>query len=339
MDLIGNPISGTPTLTDYFGHRNKDGNLVEKGSVTPQNEIGTVISENQLRREVAAFSPIYTAGYIQDKFAVNDLLFNIGLRIDNYDANQPVLNDKYLLFNPSLANTQAAKSLLPNPDPDNLDWEDLNHPSSIGDNFVVYVDNIEDASRIVGYRDGDNWYNEQGVQISDPTLLAEAAEGKISPLLDEDAIKAVKGGYKTDDAFVDYKAQTTFMPRIAFSFPISDEAQFFAHYDVLTQRPPSANRIEPLDYLYMEDNVGALLNNPDLKPEKTVDYELGFAKKLTLSSALKMSLFYKELRDMIQVTNVLGAYPATYMMYQNIDFGPKDFLLRLKKNWKSTNDY
>ena len=68
-----------------------------------------------------------------------------------------------------------------------------------------------------------------------------------------------------------------------FSFPISDEAQFFAHYDVLTQRPPSANRIEPLDYLYMEDNVGATLNNPDLKPEKTVDYELGFAKKLTFS--------------------------------------------------------
>ena len=69
----------------------------------------------------------------------------------------------------------------------------------------------------------------------------------------------MKGGYKTDDAFIDYKAQTTFMPRIAFSFPISDEAQFFAHYDVLTQRPPSANRIEPLDYLYMEDNRSFIL--------------------------------------------------------------------------------
>ena len=33
-----------------------------------------------------------------------------------------------------------------------------------------------------------------------------------------------------------------------------------------------------------------------------------------------MSLFYKELRDMIQVTNV-RSYSATYMMYQNIDFG------------------
>ena len=40
-----------------------------------------------------------------------------------------------------------------------------------------------------------------------------------------------------DAAFEDY-TQRYFMPRIAFSFPISDEAQFFAHYDVLAQRPP-----------------------------------------------------------------------------------------------------
>ena len=33
----------------------------------------------------------------------------------------------------------------------------------------------------------------------------------------------------------------------------------------------------------------ALLNNPDLKPEKTIDYELGF-KKLTLSSNQNVSV-------------------------------------------------
>ncbi len=81
--------------------------------------------------------------------------------------------------------------------------------------------------------------------------------------------------------------------RIAFSFPISDEAQFFAHYDVLTQRPPTGNRLEPVDYLFMADRVGATLNNPNLKSEKTVDYELGFAKTLSLKSALKISAFYK----------------------------------------------
>jgi hypothetical protein len=300
FDAFGNPVSGVPTLADYFGRRNSEGDYI--------NSNGEVITENQLSRHVAAFNPIYTAGYIQDKFAINDLLFNIGLRIDNYDANQPVLKDKYLLYEAKFADHVDALSLAGG-----------SHPTSIGDDFNVYVDNIEVPTRIVGYRNGDVWYNENGVQISDPTLLAEAAEGKIAPLLlnPSDAVK----GYKTDDAFADYNPETVFMPRIAFSFPISDEAQFFAHYDVLTQRPPQSNRIEPLDYLYMEDNVGALLNNPDLKPEKVIDYELGFAKKLSLSSALKISLFYKELRDMLNVTNVISAYPATYMMYQNIDFG------------------
>ena len=301
-DAYGNPLDNSvnTSLSSYFGLRDANGNLV--------NSSGEQITENDLSRNIGAFNPIYTAGYIQDKFAINDLLFNIGLRIDNYDANQLVLNDKYLLYTPKLAATDDA-----------LELAGGSHPSSIGDDYVVYTDNLTSPTKIVGYRDGDNWYNSQGVQISDPTLLAEAAEGQISPLLVNSDF--ADKGIKTDDAFVDYTPEVTLMPRIAFSFPISDEAQFFAHYDVLTQRPPQSNRIEPLDYLYMEDNVGALLNNPDLKPEKTVDYELGFAKKLTLASALKLSLFYKELRDMIQVTNVLGAYPATYMMYQNIDFG------------------
>ena len=309
-DAYGNLNTDGWTLQDYFGYTNSKGQFIEKGSITDQNPDGNVITENDLSRSIGAFNPVYTAGYIQDKFAINDLLFNIGVRIDNYDANQPVLNDKYLLYVPSVAGSDAALGLLP---------EGQSHPSSISDNHVVYVDDVGLTTTFVGYRLGDDWYNAEGIQISDPTLLAEAAGGKISPLL-VDADNAIDG-IKTDAAFSDYKPEMVIMPRIAFSFPISDEAQFFAHYDVLTQRPPQSNRIEPLDYLYMEDNVGALLSNPDLKPEKTIDYELGFAKKLTMASALKLSLFYKELRDMIQVTNVLGAYPATYMMYQNIDFG------------------
>ena len=38
------------------------------------------------------------AGYVQDKFAFNDLLFNIGVRVDRYDANQDVPKDPYCLF-------------------------------------------------------------------------------------------------------------------------------------------------------------------------------------------------------------------------------------------------
>jgi len=110
------------------------------------------------------------------------------------------------------------------------------------------------------------------------------------------------------------------MPRVAFSFPISDEALFFAHYDVLTQRPPSRLRNNPLDYYYIESQ-GSLLNNPDLKPEKTIDYEIGFKQTLSKSSAITISGFYRELRDMIQQTKVNFAFPKEYQTFENLDFG------------------
>ena len=285
-DVYGNKNEARNTLKDFFTYKDDNG---------------------QYTRNIAAYNPIYQAGYIQDKFAVEDLIFNVGLRVDRFDANQKVLKDRYLLYS---AYTAGADINLLNSN---------SAPSTIGDDYIVYVDDIENPSSVVGYRDGDVWYNSDGLVISDPTLLAEAAGGKIAPYLinPEDA----KNGDIKMDAFEDYTPETVFMPRIAFSFPISDEAQFFAHYDVLTQRPPQGNRLEPVDYLFMADRVGATLNNPNLKPEKTVDYELGFAKTLSLKSALKISAFYKELRDMIQITNTLSAYPAQYYTYGNIDFG------------------
>ena len=128
-------------LESYFGIRDPQGNLVDGN--------GNIITENDLARNIGAFNPIYTAGYIQDKFAINDLLFNIGLRIDNYDANQPVLKDKYLLYDPKLAGHVDALALAGG-----------SHPTSIGENYVVYTDNLTQPSRIVGYRNGDDWYND-----------------------------------------------------------------------------------------------------------------------------------------------------------------------------------
>ena len=36
---------------------------------------------DEFTRNIGAFEPIYTAGYIQDKFAFDDLIFSIGLRV------------------------------------------------------------------------------------------------------------------------------------------------------------------------------------------------------------------------------------------------------------------
>ena len=282
-DYLGNRHASQPTFEDFLTKK-------VNGNYT---------------RPIAAFQPIYSAGYVQDKFAIEDLIFNVGLRIDRYDANQPVLKDKYLLYDTYAASSDKARA--------------LGSLSQFGKDYYVYVDDIATQSSIVGYRKGDTWYDATGAEISTPDILINAAGGKIAPMV-KNSLAAVNGDLSTA-AFKDYDPQTIIMPRIAFSFPISDEAQFFAHYDVLTQRPPERSRFNPTQYYFLEQNIGGLLNNPDLKPEKTVDYEIGFAQTLSLKSAITISLFYKELRDMIQVMNLPGAYPGRYMTMQNLDFG------------------
>jgi hypothetical protein len=125
-------------------------------------------------------------------------------------------------------------------------------------------------------------------------------------------------------AFEDYEAQLNFMPRLAFSFPISEDAGFFAHYDILVQRPPSNTLTTALDYFYFEDvSRFSPAGNPNLKPEKTIDYEVGFQQRISNSSAIKVSAYYKEMRDMIQrrFYTFLPAPVNQYETYSNIDFG------------------
>jgi hypothetical protein len=286
-DPYGNKLSGRrPTIDDFFS---------EEYSLTDGKSFKT--------RRIGAFEPTYISGYVMDKFAFDDLIFNVGLRIDRYDANQYVPIDPFVI---SEAYTAGEV---------NFDKFGVNKPNNIGEDFVVYVDNIEQPSAITGYRDGNNWYNASGALVTDP-FTSVASGGQVKPYLKVDPKAEM-----TSKSFKEYEPVVNFMPRIAFSFPISDEALFFAHYDVLTQRPTESNRFNPVDYLFLNTNRNVLLNNPNLKPERTVDYALGFQQVLSKTSSLKLEAFYRELRNMIQVRSFIGAYPATYKAFDNLDFG------------------
>ncbi|WP_084274413.1 TonB-dependent receptor [Crocinitomix catalasitica] len=281
-DHTGEKVSGATDITAYFNDYNDDGNF---------------------ERKVGAFQPIYMSGYLMDKFAFDDIIFNVGVRVDIYDANQPVLTDKYLLYE---AKTAGEVSAFDN-------GTEIVHPDNIGDDFVVYVNDVGNPTAINGYRDGDVWYNASGIEVSDAKVL-EGSEG-IAPWLEDPSLTS-----PNEKAFKDYKPQVNVMPRVAFSFPISDEASFFAHYDILTKRPTTGNRFDPVEYQFLEAR-NRIINNPDLKPEKTIDYELGFQQVLSKTSSLKISAFYKEQRDQVQLVNVFQAYPNTYRTYGNRDFG------------------
>ena len=285
-DHTGQKIKGRPSFDDFFNQRDQFGNYT---------------------RPIGAFEPIYIAGYIMDKFAFDDLIFNVGVRVDRFDANQQVLKDDYSLYPVRTVNEVGA-----------INGQTVSHPTNIPSTAVVYIDDIEDPTAILGYRDGQQWYAANGTAVTDPDEVKSSEFLVPQPYLAQ--------GVSPDDAvssnaFEDYTPQINVMPRIAFSFPISDEALFFAHYDVLTKRPTTANRLDPLDYFYLQTGNISRVNNPNLQPEKTIDYELGFQQVLNTRSSLKISGFYREQRNQVALVNRVGAYPQSYTTYGNIDFG------------------
>ncbi len=289
-DYLGNSLNTKAAFSDFFTQTNDN---------------------NAMARNIPGFQPVYIAGYIQDKFTFKDMIFNVGLRLDRYDANQMVPKDLYSLYPIKTAAEVRA--------------EGIAVPSTIADDYKVYVNDADASTKTaVGFRDNNNkWYNSAGTKINDPSVIAEASTtGNITPYLVNKNENVKLSNFNVDGSFKKYEAQYVLMPRVSFSFPISTEAVFFAHYDLLAQRPDALfSRANPMNYLFMENSVGAVLNNPNLKPQKTTDYELGFAQKVSRVSAITISAFYREIKDMIQLIPVNYAYPVNYLTFGNVDFG------------------
>ncbi|MCB0549100.1 MAG: TonB-dependent receptor, partial [Phaeodactylibacter sp.] len=298
-------------LLGYYGYtylgETFDGNFEDFFTMTTTGDPNTGIRTFP----VAPNRPIYGAAYIQDKFTFKDIIFRLGLRIDRYDANTKVLKDNYSLYE-----IQGA-----------ADYHGEfggERPGNIGDDFKVYATD-ESGEQVLAYRDGDQWYESSGNPVNNPALIFQG--GVVNPVYrdlnvrdDLDYIK--KRGFDINAAFEDYEVQVNFMPRLAFSFPISDEANFFAHYDILVQRPPSNTIATPDDYYYFAERSNTIKNNPNLRPERTIDYEVGFQQKLSNTSALKIAAYYKEMRDMIQIRTFFPVpIVGNYTTYDNQDFG------------------
>lgn len=301
-------MNGGSTYISYFGY-----DYTGTKKYNKKTDINDFFNKTDANGDklynIGAYEPIYMAMYIQDKFSINTMMFNIGLRVDRFDANQFVLNDPYL-FRESYTVKEVR------------DVYDV--ASNAQDDWVVYVNQLDktldpDNASIVGYRKGHNWYDADGAVVTDPSTILGATGGPIlKNELDPTAVSKVEGS-----AFSKYEPQWSIMPRLSFSFNVSSKSLFYAHYNIITVRPTDL-RLDPISYLWIEklgSQQSNIINNPSLKPSKSIDYEIGFRQAIGENSAISLSAYYSEKRDQVQCYRYTGAYPSLYYSYDNIDFG------------------
>jgi len=137
--------------------------------------------------------------------------------------------------------------------------------------------------------------------------------------------------------FVDAEAKYQLSPRLGCSFPISDEGAIHFAYGHFFQIP----RFETL-YLnstfYVEKGAGlsTVTGNPDLKPERRVNYELGVQQVVHPEVTVDFTLYYADIRNLLG-TEIIETYDKyQYARYINRDYGNvRGFTLSLEKRFSN----
>lgn len=253
------------------------------------------ITKPEVSYNLKPYEPIYYGGYIQDKIEFDDLILNLGVRVDVFDNNIRVLKDRFSR-RPVCRVANLGSSV------NGVDCgvaPSTGIPENVGEDWAVFYSGDD----VLGYRNlNGNFYDVGGQETTaDVSLLGQVRS---------------TSGQITTDMFEDYKPQVTFMPRIGVSFPITDQALFFASYGVTSQRP-SSRTFATLNALQGSGGI----NNTNLRPERTTKYELGFRQRLGELSTMTISGFFHQIENLIQQREIRGATPSTYISYENVDFG------------------
>ncbi len=123
-------------------------------------------------------------------------------------------------------------------------------------------------------------------------------------------------------------------PRLGLSFPISSTGAFRVAYGHFFQMASYSllytNPINELTNLGRLD--GATVGNPDLKPERTIKYEVGLQQQIGSQLGLDITLYYSNIRNLLGLELVSTLDNITYRRYINRDYGAvKGVTLSLEK--------
>lgn len=172
-------------------------------------------------------------------------------------------------------------------------------------------DKVEIGSLIINAGVRFDYFDANGKVFSDPN--------------DPDIIFEAQRANYQGNPFKDSDPIWQFSPRLGIAFPISaggvihfSYGHFFQipNFEILYRNP------------YFRLNSGGaligLVGNANLKPQKTINGEIGLKQELSSSSAVEVTAFFRDIRDLAGTANATVPVTGTSVRYgkiQNSDFG------------------
>jgi len=129
-------------------------------------------------------------------------------------------------------------------------------------------------------------------------------------------------------------AKMAVSPRLGIAYPITDQGVIHFSYGHFFQIPNFEYLYANPDFKLSAGGGFEIFGNPDLNPQRTVQYEIGLQQQLAQDLGIDATLFYKDIRDLVQTSPLVDTpIPSVkYSRYVNSDYGNvRGFTLSLKK--------
>ncbi len=121
--------------------------------------------------------------------------------------------------------------------------------------------------------------------------------------------------------YKDAEIQQFLSPRFGLSYKLSDAAVLHFSYGHFYQMPPLYALYENSRFLIPSGNYETVHGNPNLKAEKTVQYQMGLWQELIPNMGLELSIFYRDIYDLLSTRIVTTYNQIKYGLYTNKDYG------------------
>ncbi len=113
---------------------------------------------------------------------------------------------------------------------------------------------------------------------------------------------------------------TRISPRLGVAFPVDERTILRFNYGLFTQQPNLRDlyvSYRYLQYLVRSHPYYVPLGNPNLRPERTTAYEVGFARQLADHVRFDVTTYYKDVKDLVEIVSVPN---TSVSLYRNRDF-------------------
>jgi len=119
----------------------------------------------------------------------------------------------------------------------------------------------------------------------------------------------------------DASTNSQLSPRFGISYQLGSSALLRFSYGHFFQMPPLYALYTNPQHIVATENYKTTMGNPLVKPQKTIQYEVGLWQQLNPAMSIEVAVFYRDIYDLLSTKLIQTYNQVWYGLYSNKDYG------------------